>query len=250
MNKVKNAIKRLALSSGYVIKRSASHSSGSDFVEDTGRLIGKSGSPIVFDVGANVGQTARRFRAEIPSARIYSFEPVRNVYEMMRQNLTGDSLQFCFNIALGNEKGEAKIYKNVCSELNSFKQQQPGMEACQAEVVKVDTLDSVCAQHGISTIEILKTDTEGFDLEVLRGGKGLIESERIKTVVAEATFGCDDMVHTSFFKLSEFLFGYGFSIMSMYDIVFIPGSGRISHFNVAFVHKSLRGAIQRLENIQ
>jgi FkbM family methyltransferase len=248
--KMKKAIKRLALSLGYVIKRTTSHSSGSDFVEDLGRLIGRDKSPTVFDVGANVGQTARRFRAEFPSARIYSFEPVRNTYEKLKEAINSDPLIFCFNIALGAAKGQAEIYKNENSELNSFKQQRCNMGVHQTETVQIETIDGICAGKGVSTIEILKSDTEGFDLEVMRGGEGLFRTERIKSVVVEVTFDYDDLAHTNFFKLLEFLAGYGFSIMSMYDVVFMPGSGRISHFNVMFVHKSLGDAVQELERVQ
>lgn len=248
---MKNEIKRLALSFGYVIKKVTSHSSGRNFVEDFGRLIGRTESPTVFDVGANIGQTTRRFRSEFPSARIYSFEPVRNTYEQLKNNLNGDSLTFCFNIALGTEKGQAEIYKNEYSELNSFKQQHFGLEAAsQTEVVQIETLDRICAEEGVSTIEILKSDTEGFDLEVLKGGGGLFSTESIKAVVAEATFDFNDLVHTNFFILSEFLLGYGFSIMSLYDMVFRPGSGKIDHFNVMYIHRSLNATLHLIESAQ
>jgi hypothetical protein len=45
--------------------------------------IGRSGCKIstIFDVGANVGQSALKFQEAFPRARIHSFEPVSATYK-------------------------------------------------------------------------------------------------------------------------------------------------------------------------
>jgi len=246
-NLIKRTLKKTALSLGYVIKRAGSHSSGSDFVEDLGKILGQDTSPTIFDVGANVGQTAIRFRAEFPYSRIYSFEPCSGTYAQLKDRLNGDSLTYCVNVALGGKEGQAELYKYGSSELNSLKQQHSNVGALQTEVVRVQTLYSFCAANGVTTIDVLKSDTEGYDLEVLRGGESLLRDGRIKAIVIEATFDSSDLVHSNFFRISELLFDCGFLLVSLYDTTYMPGSGRIIHFNVMFVHKSLRATLSKLE---
>jgi FkbM family methyltransferase len=51
--------------------------------------------------------------------------------------------------------------------------------------VEVVTLDNFCRQMNISNIRLLKIDTEGFELEVLKGAKDLISRQAIEIVQFE-----------------------------------------------------------------
>jgi trans-aconitate methyltransferase len=56
---------------------------------------------VIFDVGANVGQTVDRLREYFPSARIEAFEPVSDIFETLQDNTTGLSNVHCHPFALG-----------------------------------------------------------------------------------------------------------------------------------------------------
>jgi FkbM family methyltransferase len=43
----------------------------------------------IFDVGANIGQTAKTYRRLFPSAEIWSFEPFPASYESLCRSLSG-----------------------------------------------------------------------------------------------------------------------------------------------------------------
>ena len=45
--------------------------------------------------------------------------------------------------------------------------------------VQVETLDNYCQRNSISKIDLLKIDTQGYDLEVLRGAKQMLSEHRI-----------------------------------------------------------------------
>jgi hypothetical protein len=60
------------------------HSWNSD--DDQQRLIPD--AKMIFDVGANVGQTAKTYRRLFPSAEIWSFEPVPASYESLSFSLS------------------------------------------------------------------------------------------------------------------------------------------------------------------
>ena len=50
---------------------------------------------------------------------------------------------------------------------------RPNSDADTTEVpVRVETLDGYCERHGIDSIDLLKVDTQGYDLNVLKGAAG------------------------------------------------------------------------------
>ena len=55
--------------------------------------------------------------------------------------------------------------------------------------VDVTTIDNYCRDYGIERIDILKSDTQGFDLEVLKGASRLLDQHRIHLVYVEIVFG-------------------------------------------------------------
>ena len=55
--------------------------------------------------------------------------------------------------------------------------------------VNIKTIDGYCELHEISRIDILKSDTQGFDLEVLKGASGLFDRHCIHLVYLEIGFG-------------------------------------------------------------
>ena len=51
--------------------------------------------------------------------------------------------------------------------------------------VNCTTLDAYCSKNDITRVGLLKIDTEGFDLEVLRGGENLLARRAVGFVYAE-----------------------------------------------------------------
>ena len=57
-----------------------------------------------------------------------------------------------------------------------------------SEVVNVTTLDNITREEGINHIDILKIDTEGFDLEVLKGVRILLSLGKSEFIFFEVGF--------------------------------------------------------------
>jgi FkbM family methyltransferase len=134
----------------------------------------------VLDVGANQGQFGSVLREVGYTGRIVSFEPVRQTFEALArtaQKYPGDWR--VRNQALGAEAGVAEI--NVCegSVFSSFLTPKedsltrfPTNRTERVEVVQVGKLDDVLPEciEGLDDPQIyLKMDTQGFDLEVIKG---------------------------------------------------------------------------------
>jgi FkbM family methyltransferase len=80
---------------------------------------------------------------------------------------------------------------------------------------EVDTLDAYCSRCGITSLDVLKTDTQGFDLEVLKGGERILSATRL--ILTEVTFVELYAGMPPFDQLFRFLVDQGFSLVGMYD---------------------------------
>src|SRR5579863_9627893 len=132
---------------------------------------------VIFDVGANIGQSAIPFSTRFPRSRIYCFEPVARTFSSLVGNVKRYEHITCYQIALGSKKGEMSMVPAESSDRNTLKDQQSGGSATgvpvREETITLDTLSDFCAGHGITHINYLKVDTEGFDLEVMKGGEAI-----------------------------------------------------------------------------
>ena len=76
----------------------------------------KTDSPIIFDVGASHGDSIERFKALFQNSYIYSFEPLRKEFDLIKKKET-DKIK-CFNFAFGDVEEEKKF--NVHDSMSFF----------------------------------------------------------------------------------------------------------------------------------
>lgn len=173
---------------------------------------------VLFDVGANTGQTALAMHRFFPEGQIHSFEMISDTAETLRQNTAAYGNIHVHQLALGSEPGRVKLKKQACSELNSLAHRVEDATADgKFEEVQVTTLDDFCAEKNISRIDVLKIDAEGFDLEVLRGAERLLSGKQVCFVFAEVTFRPDRPGNQPYIPLHEHLIQKGFYLSGFYD---------------------------------
>jgi len=156
------------------------------------RLLDKE-QPVMFDVGANVGDYSNALYATFPKAQIVAFEPVPRTFEVLRATLAKTTVKCC-SIGLSDVEGEAVIYdyeQMIGSEHASL---FPGVlkELHRAETIKetnvpLITLDAYCCAESILAIDFLKIDTEGNELNVLKGSRAMIQKNAIRAIQFEFT---------------------------------------------------------------
>lgn len=170
----------------------------------------------IFDVGANIGQTSRHFHQSFPNANIWSFEPIQNTFNTLKKNTANLERVRCFHHAFGNVNETRKIYPNEASEMDSFVEELQDLSRTP-EWVDVKTINDFGAAHNIETIDLLKTDTEGWDLQVIEGASRYLEEKKIKFIYSEAGWLERDKRHTFFPKLHAYLIAQGFRMYALYD---------------------------------
>lgn len=210
-------IRRRIEGMGYIIQKRDFMAFGINHAVDIARFR-KGGKPIttIFDVGANIGQSASFYATNFPDANIYTFEPISATFNELKKNVAKIKRVKCFQLAMGSQTGLIDVQLQSCSLWNSlqnFGNHPTGKE----ETVQVDSLDNFVGKNKIDHIDLLKVDAEGFDLEVLKGGIKFLSSAGDIYIYIETTFLREDSSHTNFEKIHEFLYAYGFRFVGIYD---------------------------------
>ena len=86
--------------------------------------------------------------------------------------------------------------------------------------VPVITIDEFCEKQKITKIDVLKIDTQGFELEVLKGAQKSMKENKIGLLYFEVTF--IDMYKDLplFGELYNFAVNNGFELVAIYPIIY------------------------------
>lgn len=149
-------------------------------------LLTKLGFNCVLDVGANHGQFGMALRRMGYKGWIFSFEPIKANCEILENSAKGDSRWRVFPYALGASNGKLAIHVSELSAFSSFLPLEeeslkkfPDSRVARTEEVEVRRLDDIIGScvEGIESPRIyLKLDTQGFDLEVMKGAEGALQN--------------------------------------------------------------------------
>lgn len=172
---------------------------------------------IVFDVGANLGQSALAYAQDWPRAEIHSFEPAQSLFSQLSANTAQNSRIHPHRLAFGMKPGEVSFI--VDGELSHIRQEGEDPGGLVEETVKVERLDDFCAAEGVSRIDFLKIDTEGFDLDVLRGAEQMLGEGRIGFVQLEAGMNPLNTTHVPFESLKAHMEQRGYYLFGIYEQV-------------------------------
>ena len=80
----------------------------------------KNNNNIIFDVGANKGQSLERYIKLFKNTFFYSFEPSLEAFKILNLKYENFGNIKLFNIALGSEKKKKLFYEYKNNELSSF----------------------------------------------------------------------------------------------------------------------------------
>jgi FkbM family methyltransferase len=137
-------------------------------------------TPIALDVGANIGDFSRGLLQA--GYEVYAFEPNPPVFETLRRNLGGENRFRAFQFALGstdatmslqvaidptggNKYGDPSLFSSLVE--HPMPEDLPFSQSVPVLVRTVETLREACEIP--PSAGLIKIDTEGFDLEVIRG---------------------------------------------------------------------------------
>jgi FkbM family methyltransferase len=176
----------------------------------------------ILDIGANDGSTALELTHRFPTARIFSFEPHPTTYALLTANTSGNPHIHTVNSAVGAIPGTLPMTVYTESRVNTLKPSFHADGRFQPTTpihVPVATVDIFCTQNDIEEIDLLKIDTEGFDLHVLQGATSILERGAVRFIYVE----CNDLQvapndpGTGLLTIDQFLRPFGYRFIATYN---------------------------------
>jgi FkbM family methyltransferase len=203
--------------SGYLVQKRTHMAFGIDHAMDIIRFAkGIYEINTIFDIGANIGQSTQYYSKNFPKAKIYSFEPIRNTFNELFKNTHSIQNTHCYQIAMGSQSEEVEVELQTNSQWNSLagcKIESAGKK----EKVIVKTVDEFMSENKIKNISILKIDTEGYEIQVLKGAKKFLNNCKNTFIYIETTFIKEDNTHTQFVDIYQELYRFGFRFVGIYE---------------------------------
>jgi len=211
---------------------------GADLIVDLKEKIGIE-LKTLFDVGANIGQTALHFSRHFPNATIHSFEPISGTFQKLVENTKRNPGIKCHKLALSDsqEEIEVKVFDDDRSVLNSLKGHlQDNSQNCRLEKIQTNTLDCFSITKEIKSIDLLKIDTEGYEIPVLNGAINSLKNNSIKLVYIEVGFSKRNVRNTYFMDIFNFLNQLGYVFFGLYEIHHYDFENENHFGNALFIH--------------
>lgn len=205
---------------------------------------GSSEFRVFFDVGANIGQSALEMHRGFPKVKIYSFEPQPHIYSTLQDSTKHLHQIYTYQMALGATIQIKAISIDPHFKFNSrFSMKNKNEWTTEEGVespIQIKTIDFFTTEMNISQIDYLKIDTEGYELEVLEGAKGLLAGGKIKFIEAEVAVNTYNTYHVSLRQVQKLLTPYGYDLFGIYEQVHEWKAKRpvLRRINAVFIHQS------------
>lgn len=136
-------------------------------------------SNTVIDIGANTGIYTILTALSNPNCKLLAFEPHPNNYKRLTKNLEINQIKNvqAFQQAVGNQESFINFYipdneaiSDTSSALESFsKSTYKGQINWKSIDVAQTSLDSLCQKNQFDSIDLMKIDVEGYEINVFKG---------------------------------------------------------------------------------
>jgi FkbM family methyltransferase len=207
----------------------------------------------VIDVGANVGEYGLMLRRIGYRGRIVSIEPVSDVFETLSATAASDDEWITLKTACGTREESRSIKIFHANVLSSFLPPSSNMSVVDAgliersETVSVKRLDSLFdeAIEGLDDPRVfLKTDAQGFDLDVLKGAGECIQridGLQLEVAVIPLYVGVPDYLEVLSYSRT-----LGFEPTGFFPILNSPTTGHLIECDVVLTRRHWSNSEQAL----
>lgn len=184
----------------------------------------KQGS-IFADIGAHIGYHTLIARNMIgDSGKIYSVEANAENYRMLCDNVSINAYENiqCVNAIVSDVDGQGNLFINRdndgghslwdCSQLNWNQATNKNRKMIMMPSITIDTLMD---HFSIPHIDLIKIDTEGAELSILKGAKKALQDGKIRNAVLEIHEYGLKALGGSPGELFDFMLGFGYEQESL-----------------------------------
>ena len=249
---MKNLIKFILNQLDLDIHRKSLYESADDPIKVLKILFESNGLSTIVDGGASIGTLAQRFSDTFTDARVYAFEPYQPHFDALQEVANKNKRIIPVKKGLSNRNGNRSFFLNQASGTNSFLQATKQGQAIYGDQLKeigqteveCTTLDHYLESKEIESVDILKLDLQGGELDALHGASKSLEGGKIKCVLCEVMFEKHYEEQPSAGKLLNSLIeGFGFTLFNFYQSNY--HRGRLIYSDVLLFHPSLFAEIDK-----
>lgn len=141
-------------------------------------------NPIILEAGASDGKDTLAFSTLYPKGKIYAFEPVPNIYGMLKERTKACKNVHTFPIALSDVSGEATMYVSSGASHGSSSLLDPkghidfhkNVHFKEQIKVKIKTLDEWATENGVERIDFMWLDMQGGEYKALKSGTNILKT--------------------------------------------------------------------------
>ena len=208
----------------------------------------------VFDVGANVGYYAKLLKRSYPNADIHCFEVMQDTFKQLKNRMNGEEKVHINNFGLSDKKETVSF--NYYPDAHWLTTQYENVTGSDEQSIQVQAYlqrgDRYCKEKKIQTIDFLKIDVEGSELQVIRGFENILSHGDIAVIQFE--YGKTNIYGGSILKdFYDFLEPKGYVLGKVYPnyVDFSPYHVNKEDFigpNYLAVHKSKNELLESLKN--
>ena len=202
-------------------------------VKSVARVL-KNGIHLAVDIGANKGSYSAHLRKIAPKAEIHAFEPSAENINVIESLFEGDQNFHLKKLAVSNSSGSATLYSDYAgSGLASLTKRNLDHLCIDfnfvEEVQKIRFEDYWISVLGSRTIDLLKLDIEGHEMDALAGCGFAVTHSR---VIQFEFGGCNIDTRTFFFDFWIFFADRNFRLyrISPFGLVAILDYREIDEF--------------------
>lgn len=137
---------------------------------------------VLVDVGANIGLVSLATLAAVPDAVVYAFEPGPHQYRLLAETIRRNELEdrlVLSQLALSDSTGAAGFAVHPSPHAAGDGFLDTGRSGRSRSIrVQTETLDRWWDEHGRPAVAVVKIDTEGSEMLVLRGAARVLAACR------------------------------------------------------------------------
>jgi len=177
----------------------------------------------ILDIGASLGQYAKKARKRFPEARIFSFEALPDSFKALNETFKGDKNFQSFNVALSNFEGKTVFRKSSNTGSSSLLEMDDLHKTNYTDSkniveieVKCNTLDNVLKGQKLQKNILMKLDVQGAEKMVLEGAKETLKN--VQVIFSEVNFNTLYKGNVLFNDLVQFLYEQGFKVEGIENV--------------------------------
>jgi len=169
------------------------------------------------DIGSNIGYYSLLAAKSNPNIKAFAIEPALGPKHFLQRNIELNNFQNniqAIDLALSNQTGKIDFYEVESLKYKNLKynlagEGNAGTKTTSRNFIKntvnATTLETFIENESINSIDLIKIDTEGTEVDILNSGKELIKKLQ-PIVICETLYDTIEIELDNFFKALDYLF--------------------------------------------